>query len=200
MGLRAPVLLISMNKIYIISPRDKPPTNSVLVNTTSRSEDFGKTFSPMICQGPLTLAGLTSKNVENFWQGTKVYSEHINEPLKWLKWRDSLLQDSFAHRYPRGKGRRPEFSYLNKESGRLDYISARKIIYVPIYMQKLDKYCQRQISSLIDMLTVTNICFWDFDGRITDESFEQILNNADAKCGHAFVLKKYIYDKLGMEF
>jgi hypothetical protein len=189
-----------MYNIHILGPRDKIPEKSVVINTTSRSTDFGKTFSPMICQGPLELSGLTSYNVENFWQATKVYLEHSNNPKEWLKWRDALLSDRFARRYPMGKGRAPEFSYLDAENGRMSYIQARRVIYVPIYMQKLEKYCSRAVNSVVDMLTVTDVSFWDFDGRVTEESFDEILNNQHSKCGHAFVLKKYIYNILGKRF
>lgn len=154
----------------------------------------------MICQGPLELAGLVSHNVENFWQGTKVYLEHIDNPKEWIKWRNSLLSDRYAHRYPMGKDKKPEFSYLDAENGRMSYVQARHKIYVPIYIQKLERYCSRAINSVVDMLTVTDVSLWDFDGRVTDESFNEILNNEYGKCGHAFVLKKHIYNMLGREF
>lgn len=189
-----------MHNIYILGPRDKIPEKSVFINTTSRSTDFGKIFSPMICQGPLELAGLKSHNVENFWQGTKVYAEHLDKPKEWIKWRDSLLADRHAHRYPMGKDKKPEFSYLDAKSGRLSYVQARRQIYVPIYVQKLERYCTRAINSVVDMLTVTDVSFWDFDGRVTNESFNEILDNQYAKCGHSFVLKKYIYGILNREF
>lgn len=192
--------LAPMYEIFILGPRDKIPEKSVMINTTSRSKDFGKIFSPMICQGPLDLGGLSAQNVENFWQGTKVYKEHLDNPQEWIRWRNNLLKDKLAHRYPMGKGARPEFSYLNSELGRMNYIQARKNIYIPLYKQKLSRYCSKSINSVIDMLTVTNISLWDFDGRITSDSFDDIVNNSEAKCGHAFVLKKYIYDLLDKRF
>jgi hypothetical protein len=182
-----------------MSPRDSKevPTHAVVVNTTSRSKDFGKAFSPFMNQGPIKLGNLTAHNVENMWQFTKVYKEHVNDFAAWKKWRDDGLKDTFAHRYPMGKGRKPEFSFFMKK--KMDYITARKNLYIPAYKQKLEKYCQRQINTLIDMLTVCDVWLWDFDVRITEESFEEIVNNSEHNLGHAFIIKKYVYDKLGRE-
>lgn len=190
---------MKIHNLHLMSPRDTKtvPEKAVIVNTTSRSKDFGKAFSPFMNQGPIELGGLIAKNVENLWQFTKVYSEHVDDFQAWCQWRDKGLQDTFAHRYPMGKGRKPEFAYLDKK---MDYITARKEIYIPVYRQKLKKYCTRQINSLIDMLSVCDVWLWDFDVRITDESFDQIVNNPDHNLGHAFVLKKYVYDLQGREF
>lgn len=189
-----------MHNLHILGPRDPTPSDGVIVNTTSRSKDFGRAFSPMINQGPIELAGLCSHNVENMWQATKCYKEYVEKPQEWLAWRNKLLADRFAHRYPMGKGKKPEFSYLSKEYGKLSYTQARKVIYIPAYQQKLERYCTRQVHSIIDMLTVSNIYLWDFDGRVTEESFDEIVNNQDAKCGHAFVLKKHVYNIIGKDF
>jgi hypothetical protein len=176
----------NQNKLYVIGPRDAPPAGAIVVNTTSRSNDFGKAFSPFLNE-PIELAGLRAGNVENFWQYTKVYNEHAHDPKAWEAWRDKGLSKKFADRYPMGKGARPLCSRLSGKD--LDYISARKEIYIPIYRQKLHKYCMTQLDTLADMLTVTAVALWDFDGYLTDLPFKDIVNNPDRKMGHAFVIK-----------
>lgn len=187
-------------RLYLCGPKDKNviPNNAVIVYTVSRSCDFGKAFSPFLNQGPIELGELVSKNVENLWQYTKVYKQHVDNPNEWIKWRDNGLKDSFANRYPMGKGSKPEFSYFNNK--KLGYIDARKEIYIPAFWQKLDRYCQSQINTLMDMLTVTDVWLWDFDGRHNNQSWEDNVNDEQESLGHAFVIKKYVYDRIGRDW
>ena len=167
------------------------PEGKVIANTTSRSNDFGRIFSPFLNQGPIEMYNLQSHNVENFWQYTKVYSDHVDDPKAWIAWRNTGLSSTKPERYPMGKGTKAEFSYI-KQLGRLPYIEARKQIYVPIYRQKLERYCQRGINTLLDMLSVTDVWLLDFDGRQTTETFDEVLNNPEKSLGHAFIIQQYI--------
>lgn len=187
---------MKIHNIKFCNPRTKAPPGAFVVNTTSVSKDFGVAFSPMLNQ-PIEINGISAKNVENLWQFTKCYKEHVENPKGWILWRDNGLRKERGVRYPMGKDARPEFSYLTKELGRLDYISARRNIYIPAYIQKLEKYCQPQVNSLIDILTITDVYLWDFDVRdIGDKTFLEILHDQYEKMGHAFVLAKYISNKI----
>jgi hypothetical protein len=186
-----------MHRLYVIGPRDKRVEKAVVVNTTSTSKDFGKAFSPFMCQGRIELGGLVAHNVENLWQGTKRFEDQIDDG-EWINWRDSILSNKFAQRYPKGKGAKAICSIWNGK--KLDYIPARKKIYVPAYVKKLKSYCEREVNSLIDMLSCTDIYLWDFDGYATENSWDEILNDPNRSLGHAFVLKKYIMHRLGVEF
>lgn len=188
---------MTQHNLHTCGPRTQAPKGSLVVNTTSRSKDFGRAFSPFLNQGWIELGKLRARNVENLWQFTKVYKEHIGKFDEWKAWRDSGLKDSYPHRYPMGKGAVPEFSFIGNQ--KLDYIEARKAIYVPAYTQKLRKYCQRQINTLIDMLSVTDVWLWDFDGYTTDEPWDVVVNNPDKKMGHAFVLKHEVYLQMNKE-
>jgi hypothetical protein len=181
------------HKIHVWGPKDRPlvPENAFKINTTSTSTDFGRAFSPFMNQGPIEMYGLTAHNVENLWQFTKTYSKHVNDPKSWLAWRDQGLADPTPHRYPMGKGAHPEFSYI-KGLGKLSYVEARHKIYIPIYEQKLERYCTRELQTLADILTITDVWLFDFDGRITEQSLEEIFNDPRDKAGHAFVIKKYM--------
>jgi hypothetical protein len=187
-----------MKELHVIGPKDKAPVPGPLVNTTSRSKDFGLAFSPFLSQGILQHGNLRAENVENFWQFTKVYKQHLGKSDEWKIWRDRGLADKFAHRYPMGKGARAEFAWFNGK--KLDYIEAREAIYVPVYEQKLQRFCQRQVQSLMDMLTVTDVWLWDFDGYKTDKSFKEVLDDSSKSMGHAFVIKRFVYNKLGVEW
>lgn len=180
------------HKLYVIGPRDQAPPGALVVNTTSRSSDFGFAFSPFLNQGTVAVGDLFSHNVENLWQFSKVYEEHANDEdaYAYFAWRDRGFADRRAHRYPMGKGRKPLYSVLNGE--RLDYVTARKRIYVPAYRQKLREFCTRQLETLVDMLTVTDVALWDFDGYLTDDDFDTVLNSSDRKMGHAFIIQRMV--------
>jgi hypothetical protein len=187
-----------VKSLYVMGPREKAPEGAVVVNTTSRSNDFGQAFSPFRNQGTIYLGELKAHNVENLWQFTKVYKEHVDDFDRWCQWRDGGLSDTFAHRYPMGKGRKAEFSRLDGKE--LNYVEARKAIYIPAYWQKLQAFCQREVNSLVDMLSVTDVALWDFDGYLTDDGIEAIMNNPDKKMGHAFIIKKFVYKQMGRPF
>jgi len=80
-----------------------------------------------------------SQNMENAWQYSKVYAEHIDEtsgrPTKngWAVWAMNGWDNKHGVRYPMGKGRKPEYVWW--EAGKLGYIEARKEVYVPLYTE-----------------------------------------------------------------
>jgi hypothetical protein len=182
-------------KIHIWGPKDrgKLPPECLKINTTSISTDFGKAFSPFLNQGPIKLFGLTAHNVENLWQFSKVHPQHVGKFREWCAWRDAGLADTKAHRYPMGKDAKPEFTYVSG-LGKLSYVEARRKLYIPAYEQKLKLYCTRELQTLADLLTLTDIWLFDFDGRITEQSFEEIIEDQSNKMGHAFVIKKFLED------
>lgn len=96
--------------IYVLNFREKIPENHISINTTSRSTTWSKGLSPMIV-GSVYANGIKCVNVENAWQFSKVYNEHIdefNEPTSdYFAWRDRGYKSNWAERYPMGKGRIP---------------------------------------------------------------------------------------------
>ena len=185
-------------QIHLWGPRDRKllPPHAVKINVTSTSTDFGKTFSPFMNQGPIRLYGLESHNVENLWQSCKAYDCHVGKFKEWCQWRDRILSDTKAHRYPMGKGVKPKFAWM-PTLGKLSYIQARKAIYIPAYEQKLQLYCTRELQTLTDMLTVTDVWLFDFDVRITEQSFDELVDDASRPLGHGFVLKNYLENNYG---
>lgn len=196
-----------IHKLYVCGYKDSIPEGAMVVNTTSKSEDFGKVFSPFMNQGDIVLNGLRSHNVENIWQFTKVYPEHEDDIDLWVKWRDEGLRDKFAHRYPMGKGAIPKFSCIKQSpawdknlSEKLSYIQARKEIYIPAYVQKLKNYCLKEVNWLIGMLHSSDVYLWDFDGYLTDLSFKELVHKEEKSLGHAFILKKFVANRLKIDF
>lgn len=64
--------------LYLTGPMEKPGPG-IIINTTSRSTDWGQEFSPFFL-GPIDLyGGYVSQNMENAWQYSKVYQEHVDQ-------------------------------------------------------------------------------------------------------------------------
>jgi hypothetical protein len=165
------------------------------IDTTSRSDNFGVQLSPFLL-GPVDLyQGYTAKNVENAWQYSKVYREHLT-PLrgtskvsdKYFKWaRDGWKKDK-AVRYPMGRGRKPEFSYWNGK--RLSYVEARKNIYIPLYARAVratDAF-KRLLKWHLNGETVILRDFDSYNYEDYGMDLEDVLNASDKIMGHSFVL------------
>lgn len=187
-----------MSRITIIGPKDKKKEypNSIVINTTSCSSDFGKGLSPFYL-GPCKLYdGWVSKTVENAWQYSKVYEKYTTdgEPNDgYWNWAYSGWNSSKADRYPMGKGIKPLYSLWN--GVKLNYIEARRKIYIPVYSEaarKSDAYkkLEEMYNEGIDLV------LWDFDGRGTKETMEEIITNNTYSLGHAFVLKFMLEGKI----
>lgn len=190
--------------IRVIGPKDKLEDNK-FINVTSGSIDFGKRLSPFFL-GPVKLYDkFIAKNVENAWQFSKVYPQFVDknkDPIAgYFNWAQKGWNDTYAHRYPMGKGRKPLYSWWNGE--KLGYIEARKKIYLPLYwISAHDTYAFRYLCELYAKRG--KITLWDFDGYDylkLGMSLEDVLNDPKRKMGHAFVLammlQRYVDDFIG---
>jgi hypothetical protein len=94
----------------------------------------------------------------------------------------------FADRYPMGKGKIPLYSYWNGQ--KLDYIEARKSIYLPLYQKAVAK--TEAFKKLNDLYQKDkNLVLFDFDGYdylSLGYSLKDVLNDPKRKMGHGFVL------------
>lgn len=178
--------------IYVIGPYDKAPEGALIINTTSRSDNWSRGLSPFFL-GPVDLySSHISQNVENAWQFAKVYEYYTdqngNPDERYFKWAKDGWADKRAHRYPMGKGVSPLYSYWDGE--KLTYVEARKKIYIPLYSQAVKKtpaFAQLKKMSQGDI----DLYLWDFDGynhKACKLTLDQVINNPKRKMGHAFVL------------
>jgi hypothetical protein len=178
--------------IRIYGPKDKAPKGIFVVNTTSRSNDIGQGLSPFFL-GPVKLYGrFKAMNVENGWQNSKVYAEHVDENGDpnddYWNWAMRGWLNRRAVRYPMGKGAVPLYSYWNGQ--KLSYVEARKKIYAPIYTKAVVK--TRAFHRLKEIYKQHGeIGLWDFDGydhHKYNMSLKDVLDCENRKMGHAFVL------------
>lgn len=162
------------------------------IDVTSRSKTSFRSLSPFLL-GPCKLKdGRVAKNMENAWQYSKVYAEHLgryqNVRKAWLEWSSEGFANNRAVRYPMYKGAKPEFSLHGHK--RLDYVEARKHIYFPLYAKAAHK--TREFGELCIMQGVkANIVIRDFDAydhRALNMSLMDVAQNPNRNCGHGFVL------------
>lgn len=185
--------------IITISYKDELPAGFVEVNCTSRGTDEWKNLSPFMSRPITTVDGLVASNLENMWQFSKVYPQHVDEHDnirdEFYEWRANGFKDTYAHRYPMGKGAKPLFLLWGDE--RLDYVAARKKVYFPKYEESVkDTEIFKKLQDLYN--SGVNIAIRDFDVYRIDQSqlsINDILNNTDRKAGHGFVLYKMLTDK-----
>ncbi len=187
--------------IFICGPNTKIPTNAEVINVTSRSKDFGAGLSPFYL-GPVNLyGGHVSKNVENAWQYAKVYERHVKdgEPTpEYFEWAKAGWNNSYAARYPMGKGAVPEYSYWDGQ--KLGYVEARKKIYYPLYCEaaaRTESY--QKLKDLYESLSnkFTDLWLWDFDGfnhRELGWTLTDVINRPERKMGHGFCLAGMLTD------
>ena len=179
--------------IYTINHRDLLPQHSgLIIDVTSRSTNWSRGLSPFFL-GPIELYdGLYARLMENAWQFSKVYPEHVykngNIKRSYYQWASEGWNSAFAMRYPMGKGKKPLFSLWSGE--RLSYIEARKRIYIPLYSRAVVKtYAYKCLKQLYD--EKGELWLLDFDVYRYDligYTFEDIINDETRKCGHGFVL------------
>jgi hypothetical protein len=173
----------------------KHPEGAIIINTTSGSKDWTRGLSPFVV-GPVKLYNsYESKNVENGWQFSKVYKQFIynGEPTEeYFKWAIGGWGDSWAHRYPMGRGAIPEYSYW--DGRKLGYIEARKEIYIPLYSKAVK---DTEAFGILKKLAKEgkDIYLLDYDAydhREIGMTYEDVINCKEKKMGHAFVLAMMI--------
>jgi len=195
--------------IHILNKYESNPYQGLEIDTTSR--DNNKDLSPFFL-GPLQAwDGQIVQNVENYWQYSKVYKQHVmppqsplrvNDPTAWeirpeyIQWRNAGWAKQRADRYPMGKGAKPLYSYY--EGRHLDYISARKQIYIPAYAACVIK-TQSYTILYNTVMSGHNVVLRDFDGYDYTKmgmTLKEVVNTPKRLMGHAFVLAMMLTGKL----
>lgn len=154
-------------------------------------------LSPMRL-GPVPLyAGLWSWTMENAWQYSKVYPEHIGQngfvDREWWDWARAGWDNPRAVRYPMGKGAKPAYSLWATD--RLDYIAARRRIYIPLYAQAVRFHELDLFRVLRDQTARGDIVIQDFDAydhRALGYTWDDVIADPGRKMGHGFVLAMMI--------
>jgi hypothetical protein len=149
-------------------------------------------FSPFTLGPVMLYSGMWAKNMENGWQYSKVYEEHQKSGTYW-EWAQQGWDNPRAVRYPMGKGAKPMYSLWAGET--LDYIQARKRIYIPLYSNAVRFYAYEQFKALRREAKKQDIAILDYDAydhRALGYSWDDVINDPTRKMGHGFVLAMMI--------
>lgn len=152
-------------------------------DVTTHGQQY-RPLSPMLLGPVMLYDGLWSRTMENAWQYSKVYQGCVYWP-----WARAGWDNPRAVRYPMGRGTRPLYSLWAGD--RLDYIAARKRIYIPLYVQAVRFYQGTLLKVLRSLAYGGDIVITDFDAydhRALGYSWDDVINDPDRKMGHGFVL------------
>lgn len=178
--------------IYVIAYKASVPDGAVVINTTSRSDNWSRGLSPFFA-GPVDLYGeYKSYNVENAWQYSKVYEYYTddqgNPDERYFKWAQDGWNKIKADRYPMGRDVKLLYSYWDGQ--KYTYTEARKKIYIPLYSQAVQKtFAFQKLKKMAE--AGGDLYLRDFDGynhKTLGLTYDQVINDPNRKMGHAFVL------------
>ena len=195
--------------ITVVGPKECPSESSFpfFVNTTSTSSSWSKELSPFL-NGPcgLYLSAPTeyANNIENLWQYSKCYGDHIDSVSgkpnsSWVLWARNGFQLKKAIRYPRGKGAIPVGHWWD---GRLlNKFEARREIYIPAYrevVRQTDAF--KQLCNLYqEQKRIMLFCYDGYNRKQMGMSIDDVINNPNHSMGHSFVLEMMLLEHFGGE-
>lgn len=147
-----------------------------VIDVTSKSDTHPQ-FSPFYSYEsgiPIPGSSLTSRSVEGIWQGLKVFE---NAGVDHSKFTVANMKN--LKRTVRKNGK--VLGHLFGEK-LIDYVTARKVIYIPSYNYVLDNFLQEDIKALGK---ISKLVLLDYD---TNEDVE----NTAKPLSHASLIKKYL--------
>jgi hypothetical protein len=175
------MLYVESKKKKIENVQKKYPY-SVIIDVTSKGEMPFVKFSPFYPVGGIPVPfyeGEHSESVEGIWQALKVFSEDDIDLSK-LK----VKSMSGIKRSVKVNGK--VLGHRKGNNGELlNYIEARKLIYLPTYFWVLDNKLNELIDKVVSIAQVKNIVFLDYTTN-TD------IENTSKPLSHAGLLVKYL--------
>jgi len=179
--------------VHVLHLHAHNPYHCPEVSTVHNYGGIYTDLSPFVL-GPVQtyLPDIVARRFENLWQFSKVFSEHIAKDgypsTEWYIWRANGWKDLRPHRYPMGRGTKPEYSWWDME--KLGYIDARKQIYARVYADHV--MMTRSYELLSKLYSVRGeVVLRDYDAYDHIKmgmSLVDVINNPARIMGHAFVL------------
>lgn len=187
--------------IDVCGPRKMVPEGALKLSVASHApnlnppgwKDLWKLSPFSIVNGGIDVPGMPgvrSKTVENAWQFLKLW-----EPDE--SWdRETALaafDSDCAMRFPHGRSAKAIASYWGETGKRLDYVEARKRIYLPAYCAMLKQPDRQELIGRLRQAAETKpILIWDYDSySITDVGLENLFETIrymERAFAHAFIV------------
>lgn len=167
-------------EIIIISKRAKKQIENAkekgytVIDVTSKGEY--KQFSPFYPHGGIPIPGLKEKSqsVEGVWQGLKVFENH---PIDKTKFDVKNMKN--LKRTVRKYGKVLGHQYKDKV---INYVTARKKIYIPAYNYVLENNLQDDVNKLKE---IPKLALLDYD-------INEDIENTAKPLSHASLIKSYL--------
>ena len=161
--------------------------NSIIVDVTSKGELPMVKFSPFYPIGNIPIPfseNKFSESVEGIWQGLKVFeSQDVDEFKFHITSMKGLKRTVRKFGIPKGHRKGINGNEL------LDYITARKLIYLPTYKWVLDNCLEKEINELKGLATDKTLILLDYE---TNGDIE----NPKKPLSHAQLIKRRLEGKL----
>ena len=150
--------------------------NAIIVDLTSKGELPMVKFSPFYPIGKIPIPyskNIFSESVEGIWQGLKVFeTSDVDESKFKITSMKGLKRTVRKFGIPKGhrKG-------INGEE-LLDYITARKLIYLPTYKWVLDHQLKNEIDELKNLAKTNTLILLDYETNGDVENPKKPLSHA----------------------
>ena len=161
--------------------------NAVIIDVTSKGKMPMVKFSPFYPIGNIPIpfsANKFSKSVEGIWQGLKVFENSgVDESKFKITSMKGLKRTVRKFGIPKGHRKGINGNKL------LDYITARKLIYLPTYKWVLDNQLEKELIELKNISTNKTLILLDYE---TNGDIE----NPNKPLSHAQLIKMRLEEKL----
>ena len=179
--------------IYAVSFKHQIPEDAFSMDVTSRSNTWGKHFSPFNL-GPVKLYDrYWSYNIQNAFQFSRVYPEYstVDElPAKhYWEWAEKGWTNPKPIKYPMGAWSKHLYHWWDGK--KLTNLEAQNQIFLPLYKAAVTKSSAYQRLKEMYDTSEKDIYLVDFEGydhRFLEKSWEDVVNNPDMPVGQAFAL------------
>ncbi|MGB0525393.1 MAG: DUF6939 family protein [Flammeovirgaceae bacterium] len=135
--------------------------NAIIIDLTSKAEEPYVKFSPFYPHGDIPVpfsAGITAQSVEGIWQGLKVFQGVDIDTSKFeITTMKGLKRTVRKFGIPRGHRKGVSGTAL------LDYITARKLIYLPIFDWVLQHKLANLLKELHELSKKQDLVFLDYE-------------------------------------
>lgn len=176
-------MIVVKNKRCSVEKLKKEYPNSVIIDVTSKADGEWKKLSPFYPHGGIPVPfsdNVVSKSVEGIWQGLKVFE---TEDVDFSSFRNDTMKG--LKRTVRTKGRCIGHRKGTRGAELLEYIDARKQVYVPSYFWMLENKCAEQVRKIKIMSKNKDVILLDYDTNDNIEDYRKPLS-------HASLIKRYI--------
>jgi len=184
------------DQLLVLPANEKCPAAfrpDIDIDVTSHSESLlFKQLSPFVLGYVQVDSGLWSLNLENAWQYSKVFAEHLDEQGEpsdeWFAFRDEGFARKNAVHFPMGRGAKHKYAYYNGE--KLGAFDARVKMFIPWYLE-LAKETEAWSWLEAEYRAGKRILLRDF-GAIDNiehrKTFDQCLADPHTKLCHGYIL------------